>query len=122
MSAYVFVLVLILVVSALLILVVLMQNSKGGGLTSNFAGSNQIMVVRKTADVLEKSTWTLAIVLLVLTLFTTFVIPRNTASVDNVSTSSELNKQVEAAGKQPAVDFQKNPQAAPAPQEEEPQN
>ncbi len=121
MSAYVFVLVLILVVCVLLILVVLMQNSKGGGLASNFAGSNQIMGVRKTADVLEKSTWTLAIVLLVLTLFTTFVIPRN-SNVDNVSTTSELNKQVEAAGKQPAVDFQKSPQSAPAPEEEQPQS
>ena len=42
--------VLILIAAVLLILVVLVQNSKGGGLASNFAGSNQYLGVRKTAD------------------------------------------------------------------------
>jgi len=76
---YVLVSILILVVCILLALVVLVQNSKGGGLASNFAGSSQIMGVRKTADFLEKATWTLAIALLVLSLFSVFLIPRGTA-------------------------------------------
>ena len=76
---YIFVSVLILIVCVLLSLVVLVQNSKGGGLASNFAGSSQIMSVRKTADFLEKATWTLAIALLVLSLMSVFVIPRNNA-------------------------------------------
>lgn len=59
---------LIIIVGILLIIVVLVQNSKGGGLSSTFAGSNQVMGVRKTADFLEKATWTLAIALLVLSL------------------------------------------------------
>ena len=63
--------ILIVIVCVLLILVVLIQNSKGGGLASNFASSNQVMGVRKTADFLEKSTWTLAIALLVLSLLST---------------------------------------------------
>jgi preprotein translocase subunit SecG len=75
---YVLVSILILVVCVLLALVVLVQNSKGGGLASNFAGSSQIMSVRKTADFLEKATWTLAIALLVLSLFSVFVIPHYT--------------------------------------------
>ncbi|MBL7883533.1 MAG: preprotein translocase subunit SecG, partial [Bacteroidia bacterium] len=58
--------VIIIIVSILLILVVLVQNSKGGGLASTFSSSNQVMGVRKTADFLEKATWTLAISLLVL--------------------------------------------------------
>jgi preprotein translocase subunit SecG len=41
-------------------LIVLIQNSKGGGLAAGFASSNQIMGVRKTTDFLEKATWTLA--------------------------------------------------------------
>ncbi|MBE6334697.1 MAG: preprotein translocase subunit SecG [Odoribacter sp.] len=45
----------------LLILIVLVQNPKGGGLSSTFAGSNQILGVKKTNDFLEKATWTLAI-------------------------------------------------------------
>jgi len=76
MGAYILVSVLILIACVLLSLVVLVQNSKGGGLASNFSSSNQFMGVRKTADFLEKSTWTLAIVLLVLSLFSIFVIPR----------------------------------------------
>jgi len=56
--------ILIIIVCILLILIVLVQNSKGGGLASNFAASNQYMGVRKTADFLEKATWTLSIALL----------------------------------------------------------
>ena len=47
--------VLIILASIVLAFVVLIQNSKGGGLASNFASSNQVMGVRKTADVLEKT-------------------------------------------------------------------
>ncbi len=62
---------LIILVSILLILVVLVQNSKGGGLSSTFASSNQVMGVRKTTDFLEKSTWVLVACLVVLCLFAT---------------------------------------------------
>lgn len=71
--------VLILIVCILLVLVVLVQNPKGGGLASNFAGSNQIMGVRKTADLLEKATWTLAISLVVLAFLATLTMPSKTA-------------------------------------------
>ena len=76
MGVYVVVAVLIILTCVLLTLIVLVQSSKGGGLASNFSSFNQFMGVRKTADFLEKSTWTLAIVLLVLSLFSIFVIPR----------------------------------------------
>ena len=76
MGAYILISVLILITCILLTLVVLVQNSKGGGLASNFASSNQYMGVRKTADFLEKATWTLAISLLVLSLIGSAVIPR----------------------------------------------
>ncbi len=67
--------VLAVVVSLLLCLIVLIQESKGGGLASNFASSNQIMGVRKTTDVVEKSTWTLAGLLVLICIATTFVTP-----------------------------------------------
>lgn len=76
MGLYVVVSILVILTCVLLTLIVLVQSSKGGGLASNFSSSNQFMGVRKTADFLEKSTWTLAIVLLVLSLFSIFVIPR----------------------------------------------
>ena len=66
--------ILIVIASILLTLVVLVQNSKGGGLAANFATGNTTFGVRQTADFLEKATWTLAIVILVLCLLgTTFI-------------------------------------------------
>jgi preprotein translocase subunit SecG len=93
MGAYILVSVIILIVCVLLTLIVLVQNSKGGGLASNFSGSNQFMGVRKTADFLEKSTWTLAIALLFFSLATIFVIPRNSTNV--IANDTELREQIE---------------------------
>ena len=56
---------LIVLASVLMCLIVLIQNSKGGGLASGFASSNQIMGVRKTTDFLEKATWTIAAMMVV---------------------------------------------------------
>lgn len=55
-------------ISVLLIIAVLIQKSKGGGLASNFAGSNQIMGVRRTNNFIEKATWTLAVIVCLLSL------------------------------------------------------
>ena len=63
-----FIMFLIIVVCVFLSLIVLVQNSKGGGLSSTFGGGNQIMGVKKTADVLEKTTWILAAILVALSL------------------------------------------------------
>jgi len=90
--------VLIVIVSVLLILIVLVQNSKGGGLASNFSASNQVMGVRKTADFLEKATWTLAVSLVVLSLAAAMAIPKATKEqnsrieqqVDNAVDPSEM--------------------------------
>ena len=68
--------VLILIVCILLVLVVLVQNSKGGGLAANFGASNQVMGVRRTADFLEKATWTLAAVLLALSILASWAIEK----------------------------------------------
>ncbi len=69
---YTFLIVLIVLAAFLLGLVVLMQNSKGGGLSSTFASSSQFMGVRKTADFLEKATWGLAIGIVVLCFVSSF--------------------------------------------------
>ena len=107
---YVVVASLILVTCVLLTLIVLVQSSKGGGLASNFSGSNQFMGVRKTADFLEKSTWTLAITLLMLSLFSIFVIPRGGNVELNDTELEELYQ--ELPDTQPVQDF------APPPSEE----
>ncbi|HPE85914.1 MAG: preprotein translocase subunit SecG [Bacteroidia bacterium] len=89
MGAYVLISVLILVAAVLMVLVVLVQNSKGGGLAANFTGGNQIMGVRKTADFLEKATWTLAIIILALSLLSVIVIPKG-----NVANSSAADTEL----------------------------
>lgn len=80
MGLYILLTVLLLIIAVLIVLVVLVQNSKGGGLASNFAGSNQYMGVRKTADFLEKFTWSLAIGMMVLVLGSAKVIPKYEAT------------------------------------------
>ena len=71
---YEFISILIVVASLLLILIVLVQESKGGGLASGFASSNQVMGVRKTTDFLEKATWTLVGAVAVLSVVATFFV------------------------------------------------
>lgn len=67
---------LITLTAILLVLVVLAQNSKGGGLSSQFggSGSSQLMGVKRTTDLLEKITWGLAIGLVILSLSTSLII------------------------------------------------
>jgi preprotein translocase subunit SecG len=76
MGIYIFVSVLVIIACFLQILIVLVQNSKGGGLAANFTSAGQTMGIRKTADFLEKSTWTLAVAILVLCVLATATIPR----------------------------------------------
>jgi len=66
MSTFSIFLVLITIVCFLLIVVIMVQNPKGGGLSSTLGGSTQIGGVQKTTDFLDKSTWTLAAVLITL--------------------------------------------------------
>jgi preprotein translocase subunit SecG len=58
---------LIILASIILGLIILIQNPKGGGLSSSFGGiGNQLMGVKQTTDVLEKGTWIFAGIVAVL--------------------------------------------------------
>jgi len=62
---------LIIFVAFLLVVVIMVQNPKGGGLSSSFGGGGggqQMGGVQKTTDFLDKATWGLATILLVLIL------------------------------------------------------
>ena len=63
--------ILIAIASILMTLIVLIQESKGGGLASGFSSSNQIMGVRKT-------TWGLAIAMVVLSVACAYAVPTMT--------------------------------------------
>ena len=99
---YTVIVILILVVSVLLGLVVLVQNSKGGGLISNFGSANQMMGVRQTTDFLEKATWTMAIMLVVLCLASSMSIPKNVGSEGAQDT--QMREQIELNTPAPAAE------------------
>ena len=90
---YTLITVLIFITCVLLVLIVLVQNSKGGGLASNFQSSNQIMGVRKTTDFLEKATWVLAGALLFFSVLGSAFIPRTAEEVNK----SAIQEQIENA-------------------------
>lgn len=74
-------LVLIVIICFLLITVIMVQNPKGGGLSSAFGGGGQQLGgVQKTTDFLDKSTWALAILLLVVVLVSNIPIMSSTGS------------------------------------------
>jgi preprotein translocase subunit SecG len=105
------VIVLICVFAVLLVLVVLVQNSKGGGLTGEFGGlgSNQLMGVKKTTDLLEQITWGLGIGMMVLTLTAYIMVDKNAGvQIESANADRAATRQVPAAAPAPAR------QAAPA--------
>lgn len=98
------VLVILAVITAVLLaFIVLIQESKGGGLASNFASSNQIMGVRKTTDVIEKATWTLAALLVIFSVASAFFLgsgdAQNGSLVNDMKTTTQ---QAPAQAAQPA--------------------
>jgi preprotein translocase subunit SecG len=74
--------ILVILASVILGLIVLVQNPKGGGLSSSFGGlGNQLMGVKQTTDILEKGTWLFAGIVGILCLLSPMFIPK-TGSVD----------------------------------------
>ena len=70
-------LVIFIVIAALLMIgIVLIQESKGGGLSSRFSTYNQIGGVRKTTDFIEKATWGLAVAMVVISIACAYVAPQ----------------------------------------------
>jgi len=63
--------IIIIIASILLTLVVFAQNPKGGGLSSDFGSAQQIGGVQKTNDFVEKATWYLAAIIMVLSVVLT---------------------------------------------------
>ena len=86
---YTLFLILIILAAVLMIGIVLIQESKGGGLASNFSSSNQIMGVRKTTDFIEKATWGLAAAMIVISIICAYTAPNAVAEgsvIENAAT------------------------------------
>ena len=94
--------IIILIVAALLALVVLAQNPKGGGLAAGFTGAQQIGGVQRTADFLEKGTWTLAGTLMVLCLISAGLQNTGSNDLDDLDTTPAVNATADENGEIPA--------------------
>ena len=102
----IFFVILLILACIILGFIILVQNPKGGGLAGNVAGfSNQFMGVKQTTDVLEKGTWVLAVVLVVLCIFSTIFIPKTTGiqtkDIKPVTNSQPINSGTPAPAGQP---------------------
>ena len=83
MSTFSIFLVLITIVCFLLVVVIMVQNPKGGGLSSTLGGSQMLGGVQKTTDFLDKSTWTLATALIVLILLSSLSFDGSLSDADS---------------------------------------
>lgn len=90
----------------------MVQNPKGGGLASSFGGggTQSLGGVQNTTSFLDKSTWTLSIVLFTLILLSNFAAPHPNA----VDTSSEIENTIENRDVQ---DTQTQPATFPTPKD-----
>ncbi|MEO5642933.1 MAG: preprotein translocase subunit SecG [Bacteroidia bacterium] len=103
--------ILIILTCTILILAVLVQNPKGGGLTSGFSSGSQVMGVRRTADFLEKATWTLAVLLMVFSIASSS--PSGRSKGSNEGTSTTKDKAQDFNTKAPATNAPASPFGAP---------
>ena len=94
---YVLLTILIIIAAVLLILLVLVQNSKGGGLAAGFSSGNQVMGAPKTADFLEKASWTLTGIIIALSIIAVGVNKSTPASeVEGSAISEQVQEAFEA--------------------------
>ncbi len=124
--------ILIVIAAVLMIGIVLIQESKGGGLSSGFSSGNQIMGVRKTTDFVEKTTWALAAFMVVVSIACAWTAPKAGADSTviqkmNTQTSTNLpgfgaseQKDAPAAPAAPAADAKAEAAPADAPAAEAP--
>ena len=122
MSTFTIFLVLITIVCFLLIVVIMVQNPKGGGLSSTMGGTQMMGGVQKTTDFLDKSTWTLAGALIILILASSLSFTDTTADssiIEGGETPAQTETPATPARTTPATPTQATPTqttpVAPAP-------
>lgn len=106
--------VLTILICILLILVILVQNSKGGGIQSQFGAATQIMGVKRGTEFIEKATWGLAIALILLSVI---MAPKSSmvTTSDDDSATSVAKRKAQTAVSVPQAPVQQ-PAAQPAQQ------
>jgi preprotein translocase subunit SecG len=111
--------IILALVSVGLVFIILIQNPKGGGMSSAFGGAQsatQILGAANTTDILERITWGLAASLLVLCLFVGVLF--KSKPVTNTGIAPDINsvQQPMTPNMNPNPNTAPVPQNAPAPQ------
>ncbi len=109
-------LILVILASAILGFIILVQSPKGGGLAGNVGGlSNQFMGVKQTTDLLEKGTWTFALIIALLCLFSAVFIPASTGKTNTLLDELNTKPAVTTPLQTPATPESQQLTPAPAP-------
>ena len=116
--------ILIVLASICMIGIVLIQESKGGGLASAFSSANSSFGVRQTTNFIEKTTWTLAAAMVIISVICAYVAPNATSEgsvIEKAATEQSTTNpnNVQGFGAAPAADAQQAPAATPAAPAEE---
>lgn len=123
MGTYTFLVILIVIAAILMVGIVLIQESKGGGLASNFASYNQVAGVRTTTDFIEKATWGLAAFMVVVSIACAYVAPKDASqntvidSIENPMTNPDNQNGFGASPVQQETPAAEQAPAAPAEQQ-----
>lgn len=107
---YTTIVILLILVSILMSLIVLIQESKGGGLAADYSTGNTVLGAPKTTNFIEKATWTLAGLMVLLSVASVKCLP--TASDDDSVMDNAAIPTVPAA---PANTTQQGPTAPATP-------
>ena len=99
--------IIIILASILLIFVVYVQNPKGGGLSSDFGAAQQIGGVQKTNDFIEKATWSLAGVIMLLSIVLTLRSKTPEVKTPNQMQQKEQGQQPKGSQSAPTGNQQK---------------
>ena len=115
---FTFLMVLIILIGVLMTAVILMQNPKGGGLSSAFGGASggvgSMLGVRHASDVLAKATWGLAIALTLLIFVVNMFFLPSGATQESIIQRSAADQQVSPQQGQQQMQQRATEQAAPA--------
>jgi preprotein translocase subunit SecG len=107
--------ILTILVCILLVLVILVQNSKGGGIQSQFGAATQIMGVKRGTEFIEKATWALSITLIALCVL---MAPKTGGLNSDAETGSLAKKKAQTAVPVPQQQNQQPISTQPAPPEQ----
>ena len=80
---------IVLLSSVLLILVVYVQNPKGGGLSSDFGSPGQLGGVKKTNEFIDRLTWSLAGIIVLVSILITVRQPKPQKKEDTQKQQTE---------------------------------